>query len=1052
MAKGVFAALNIEKQERSSVLFFLIQSVFLGIFYGAFDVGAHALFLTVYPADMIPRAYLVSGVVGIVLTTIYARLQNKIPFSRLAVINLLFISVAAAVLRLLFQYTDSNWLIFLILTMMGPLNIIALLGFWGAASRIFTLRQGKRLFGLIDTGQIFGAILSTFAIPVLIAFGFEQKNLLFLSSVSVAIALIIQFIISLKFDLNREVVSSRKSNQSKKGLPELLKNKYILHMAIFVIMSVLAAFFIQYSFLSVTKDNYPNPTDMTEFLGAFTGTLLLFTFLFKTFVYSKLMKTYGLQLSILISPFLLGIFTLIAVLVGSIWGYTSAAESFIFFFLIISLSRLFSKALKDGVEVPSFKVLYQSLKPEIRFDVQAYIDGTINEIAALAAGAMLAVLGLFQVFTLLHFSYSLVIILVIWFFVARKLYIEYKKALQKSLADYKAKKVEAKSMAALMEEQLQEKTIPPGAIIKGLELNQALHPVRFESQMVDLLAHKDKGLQEYALQKILGDKMIDLFADVARFEDSDAFLENKELLQQAELKLDKSPGVKRIAQLSKSRNQEERITAAYLMGKFYSDDLFVYLKALMRDLQQEVQISAMKAVMKTRERAFCPIVCDYLDHPGLMPYAFEVLREFGDDALTYLDQLFYKTGTNRRTLMRIVKLLGENGSPRAQDILLRKLTVSDEEVLANVLIALKDSGYQADEDSITQVHQILEEHIGIIAYNFSVQATLAETEGFESLKKAIQEELQHNFNTLYLLLSLAYDARSIMHVKDNLESGTTEGISYALELLDLFIHDEIKPKLSPVVEDISLNEKVRQLQLNYPVEKMEFDEMLISLINRDVNKSNIWTKANAIYAFIEAGVKEIPDDLVAHLFNPLPVLQETSAYVLRKLAPEKLEEVSNRKDRLHHYVRDERELDEDQLILMKTWFLKSISYFKKVEGRFLYYLGSLLQELDKELIEQDVLVQSDLTGKLLLVEGEDVQILVNEDKKVFLREGMLYDMDTILAQGSERIGIQKPESSRLLALPRNELITYAFDFPALEMAVVHWVSQELIAEKEQITT
>ncbi len=123
MAKGVFAALNIEKQERSSVLFFLIQSVFLGIFYGAFDVGAHALFLTVYPADMIPRAYLVSGVVGIVLTTIYARLQNKIPFSRLAVINLLFISVAAAVLRLLFQYTDSNWLIFLILTMISYISI-----------------------------------------------------------------------------------------------------------------------------------------------------------------------------------------------------------------------------------------------------------------------------------------------------------------------------------------------------------------------------------------------------------------------------------------------------------------------------------------------------------------------------------------------------------------------------------------------------------------------------------------------------------------------------------------------------------------------------------------------------------------------------------------------------------------------------------------------------------------------------------------------------------------------------------------------------------------
>ena len=76
MRKDFYKVLNIEKEEASSVSLFLIQSIFLGIFYGAFDVGAHALFLSVYPASMIPKAYVISGIAGIILTSLYARIQN----------------------------------------------------------------------------------------------------------------------------------------------------------------------------------------------------------------------------------------------------------------------------------------------------------------------------------------------------------------------------------------------------------------------------------------------------------------------------------------------------------------------------------------------------------------------------------------------------------------------------------------------------------------------------------------------------------------------------------------------------------------------------------------------------------------------------------------------------------------------------------------------------------------------------------------------------------------------------------------------------------------
>ena len=144
MKKDLYSVFNIEEKEKISVLLFLIQSVFLGIFYGAFDVGAHALFLNVYPASMIPKAYVVSGIAGIILTTIYARIQSKYKFSFLALINLLFITIVIILLRGLFDLSESPWFVFLVFVMMGPLNILALLSFWGSAGRILVRGTGRQ--------------------------------------------------------------------------------------------------------------------------------------------------------------------------------------------------------------------------------------------------------------------------------------------------------------------------------------------------------------------------------------------------------------------------------------------------------------------------------------------------------------------------------------------------------------------------------------------------------------------------------------------------------------------------------------------------------------------------------------------------------------------------------------------------------------------------------------------------------------------------------------------------------------------------------------------
>ena len=122
---ALYEAMNLKREEVVPVSLLLFQSVFLGFFLGAFDVGANTLFLNSFEQAMIPKAIVISGLSGIVLTSLYSYFQRKVSFSTLAVANLLVVFFFTFMLRLGYYFSDTKWLAFGLFVLMGPLNIIA---------------------------------------------------------------------------------------------------------------------------------------------------------------------------------------------------------------------------------------------------------------------------------------------------------------------------------------------------------------------------------------------------------------------------------------------------------------------------------------------------------------------------------------------------------------------------------------------------------------------------------------------------------------------------------------------------------------------------------------------------------------------------------------------------------------------------------------------------------------------------------------------------------------------------------------------------------------
>ncbi|MBN2682424.1 MAG: HEAT repeat domain-containing protein [Bacteroidales bacterium] len=935
----------------------LLQTVFLGVFLSIFDISATAMFMDEFGEDMLPKAFLVSGLVGFTLTAAYSKLQAIIPFSRLIILNLLCISLITLFLRLGFDFYSGKILIFLVFIMMGPLNLLGIVGFWGMASRLFTLRQGKRLFGLIDSGQIIGIIVIMLMVPVLLNLLKDTKNLLFISSGSIIVALLIQIIISSKFNLNKSQEKNTRDSSTPVSLIKLFKIRYVRAMAMFVVLSMLAAFFMFYTFLPITKAKYSGEGEYTTFLGVFMASLMFFTLLFKTFAYSKLTKVYGLKLNLILPPAILGICTILAIIVGFLFGYAVESASFMLFFLLISLGRLFSVSLKSGIEVPSQKVLYQSMDVSIRHRVQVAVDGMVNEIAAILSGLVLLIIGLFDFFEPIHYSIFLLIITVIWIFVGLKLHKEYRQSLEvtldKSRGNEKEKEKERENQfSENIGNYIADNKVEPVMANVMLDFAKELSPLLYTKFCESALLSGKEEISKQLLKRISSEQQFALAESLKKYinQEKNETLKNEATKIHSKLieKVESNSTSTIIAELVSSAYPADKIMAANILSLNKNPELSKYLIVLLRDIFPEVRIAAIRASSLIKDKEFIPAIVDYLDSDLYHNYAYEALLAYGKEALPQIDQFFYKSGLNHKVQIQIIKLFGITGGKQAIKLLINKLNYYNHNIIIETCHSLNKCGYFAEnQEEKAKINMILTDNIRIIAWNLNILVQLRENLNDLDLIRTMEQEIKKNYENIFLILSIAYNPKSVSHVKENLELETAEGISFALELLDLFIDENIKPILMIVFEDISEYERVRRFQDHFPLEKMEPHQILNSLINRDINWISRWSKAISLNAISKLENYSVGIDIVAHLFNNDKLMSELAAGIINQIDSKFYAECLERLDiqKRNSLMKILKNKEPENLLFHNVIFLKKISQFESIDEEILLEIVEEAKEI-----------------------------------------------------------------------------------------------------------
>ena len=146
--------LNIHPVEWPLVRRLFLLQFFQGAGIALFFTSALSQFLDRFPISELAYVFMISA--GLLWITGYVcnKLEHQLSVHKLSLV-MTFIMATSMFLFWIFEFSfASGWFYYIMLAWFNVLYLINNLEFWGLAAQLYDVRQSKRLFGVISSGDI----------------------------------------------------------------------------------------------------------------------------------------------------------------------------------------------------------------------------------------------------------------------------------------------------------------------------------------------------------------------------------------------------------------------------------------------------------------------------------------------------------------------------------------------------------------------------------------------------------------------------------------------------------------------------------------------------------------------------------------------------------------------------------------------------------------------------------------------------------------------------------------------------------------------------------
>lgn len=913
MNKQIRLLLNIKPAEVPMVKQLFLIQFFLGVATSFLFISSLTMFLSAFDGKTFPKAYIVAAILLLIANTWYARLEKKYAPHKLLQVIILF-SVGSI---------TATWIAAIFFTLhllpffLAAWNLVVYMlvgyAFWGMAAVMYNVRESKRLFTVVGSGDIPAKMLGYAAVAILAPL-VGVANLLL---VSVAVFILIYYLlihfknlhISAGHTEDHHPVSPSNDHGIYLFFKELFEHRLIFFISLWSVVAFTIYAFIDFTFLIEVKARYTSQHQLATFVGVFFIIGRFLAILFKLFLSSRLISRLGLTNSLLISPIMLLVITSTIYLPGN----DPNAHLYLFGVMV-----LVAEILKSVVQDPVFFVLFQPLKPHLRLKGHLIAKGYTLPFALLGSGIFLAVYLNYHDHIPINFmGYTIAVLIAGWILtilLLKKAYLAtLMKAIEKGYFTGTELFLNQKSIRKYLVAKTQSQN--PKEIIYALVLLERSAYRKLKKLWLQLLPMTPDQVKIFILSRVIQYNMSAALPSVQQLlstqqnkllkfeliktnyflqkefstENKFAFngmadLEKKAALigvfSQPENNY-RSFAEKELNKLAASHSTEDKILAISTIMEIPMGDFSEILKKLLADSDPFVYKKAILAVGKTKCFSLLPLVFDKVIPNQLYAVLQETLIKAGDDI--YVQDYLIRQIFPIEITTCLIKVAGKIKGGNSDNYLAQCLSgdYPDKGIMVESLWSKKALMLT---EKLIPLENWVQKTLDNAALKIFYYQCLIEKECV-LLKSALKSEIEQDLQRILKAYALLYNRSAVDRIIHLYHFGDATAFSNAVEMLENVLPKKYFAKTDSILEflrDVKYHKSV-----DFSQKKISLPFIMSDILTHNKAGCNFWTKSVAYYTIPNLKQNPIYYDLLLKqnlAANTNFLLKETRDYALFAIA------------------------------------------------------------------------------------------------------------------------------------------------------------------------
>ncbi|HNE02918.1 MAG TPA: Npt1/Npt2 family nucleotide transporter [Anaerolineales bacterium] len=1047
MKSRILALLNIRRGEEKNVFLMLTQYFFMGAAMLFVQSASLALFFTAWDATAMPYIYLGIAVIVSTITAIFLKISERTSLARFLILSVLFVLFGSIALRIGLAFTSSKWLLLALPIWSQTLVNITVTAFWTLAGNIFDVRQGKRIFGLMNAGSWLSyVVLGPFTTPLVNLIGTENLYLV------IAACLLISFFLQQavihanpRTETNQETTDQQSQQTS---IAQLFRIRYIALIFALITIWRIAYFILDNIFYDRAALQYPTADSMAGFIGGFFAITGLLGFITDMFLTGRIISRFGLRAGLLATPTLTLLFTAALAATG-----TLKPEMLPAIFWLAVAGKFTNEGLGFSLDQTADNLLYQPIHERIRARAQTVTEGIIQPLAIGLAGGMLLLFNTALKFNAIQLAYIYIAFAIIWIIICIALIRAYPVALTEALhkrrfGDKGILLTDASSIQivrmALKSQHASEVLYALDLLEKGesdtfiddleTQIRSPMPEVRkdviqrierlkitklLRDIQIQLRTETDPNVREIASRALIvlgadSSTALSLLAQEDAATQRGAMIGALRILRESK----DSNAYERLLELTKSKQVQDRVYAAQLMAEAANPILSNVLLALLSDEDLQAKKAALRAAAKFQHPDLYSKIIPALGLPLTRSLAFNALVEGGNHAIPSIIEALKDISLHRRIHLRLIRACSHIKSEAAIHVLEGLIHHSNVSVRSRALTALHDCRYKPEGESAFGVSEQVTAESRRAAWLLGVMHDLGKSTKTEVLVRAASHDLDGTIDRLFHLFEFIYEPQAIQRAQHAIQRKDANRKSYAIEVLDTTLSKPHKAAFIPLLEDFAPKETLEKMGSEYKQTFLPPAGRVMDILTNPLAKQNPWLVATAIEFADSMGISldsEVTDSL-----------SSSNESLLARMVLQKRKEKTM--------------LSTVERVIV----LKSLNMFEKTPDEALAELAELVQEMVVQ--PGDEIIREGETGDSLYI-IVDGKVEVVDDNRILNQLGAraVFGELSMLDSSPRTATIRAIEETSLLRLDQTSFYEIMSDYVEVAMGTIQLLTRNLRA-------